>query len=343
MVKLLGSTLLIIISVLYTSAAVFDRYRAGKWFKTPRNTGHIAKINGRRIYYTIKGKGSPAVIIEPGLGVPSPEWWHIQDELAKVTTVLTYDRAGYGWSETGPSPRTSRAVAEELHQLLTYLGIEGPFIFVGHSQGGLYVNQYGRLFPQDMAGAVFLDPLSPEDFRFKAELPEKVYRGSGVDKMPGIKTIQVLGSLRLLRTLKPMLMKSPPFYYYGKLSPEIREVLWQHLQKRETLETVISEYQEVHREGYNAELERSGSFPAAPVKVLYHTPQVIVDEIIKYGGLSSEEAWQVENLWRELVYRYTRLSPDSHWEVAENSGHGLHLAEPEFVIGQIKELLSTQL
>lgn len=66
------------------------------WYQKTKPQGTALDMNGRRVYCTLKGDGGPTVLIEAALGAVSTKWWMIQDELAKTTRVLTYDRAGYG-------------------------------------------------------------------------------------------------------------------------------------------------------------------------------------------------------------------------------------------------------
>ena len=73
------------------------------------------------------GTGSPAVVLDAGLGRTSLDWNLVQAEMGRTTQVCAYDRAGMGWSETGPQPRTPGQIARELHTLLTNAGIPGPY------------------------------------------------------------------------------------------------------------------------------------------------------------------------------------------------------------------------
>jgi pimeloyl-ACP methyl ester carboxylesterase len=83
--------------------------------------------------------------------------------------VCAYDRAGYGFSDPGPMPRDGAAVARDLDQGLRAAGINGPFIVVGHSAGGLYVRLFADRRPRDVVGMVLVDPsVEYQDRRFAA-------------------------------------------------------------------------------------------------------------------------------------------------------------------------------
>ena len=109
------------------------------------------------------GRGKPAVVIDTGHGDGAAKWHAIQDQLAAETRVCTYDRAGYGRSEPGPMPRHSRQATSELQQLLQKAGVEGPYVLVGHSLGGLNAQVFAHTYPDLVAGLVLVDP-PPLDF-----------------------------------------------------------------------------------------------------------------------------------------------------------------------------------
>jgi pimeloyl-ACP methyl ester carboxylesterase len=92
----------------------------------------------------------------PG-AAPGYVWAHIQPEIAKFTQACWYDRAGEGWSDPGPFPRTSAAIAKDLHELLQRAGIPAPYLLVGNSFGGLNVRVYNGLYPNEVAGMVLVD------------------------------------------------------------------------------------------------------------------------------------------------------------------------------------------
>jgi pimeloyl-ACP methyl ester carboxylesterase len=81
--------------------------------------------------------GVPTVVPEAGAGEFSLTWDHVQRHVAEFARVCTYDRAGLGWSERGPNPRTAPHIVDEFDTLLTAAGVEPPYPLVGHSMGGL--------------------------------------------------------------------------------------------------------------------------------------------------------------------------------------------------------------
>lgn len=103
------------------------------------------------------------MILDSGMGGPALDWILVQPEVAKFTRVCSYDRAGYGWSDASPEPRTSRQIAGELKSLLDAAGEKGPFVMVGHSFGGYNVRVFAGRYPRDVAGMVLVDASHPDE------------------------------------------------------------------------------------------------------------------------------------------------------------------------------------
>jgi pimeloyl-ACP methyl ester carboxylesterase len=124
--------------------------------------GRSVNVGGFWLNIHCTGEGSPAVILESGLGIPAMGWDLVQPDVEKFTQVCSYDRAGYGWSDPGPLPRTSEQIAKELHALLQNAGVQPPYVMVGHSFGGVNVRVYNGLYGSEVAGMVLVDS-SQED------------------------------------------------------------------------------------------------------------------------------------------------------------------------------------
>jgi pimeloyl-ACP methyl ester carboxylesterase len=123
----------------------------------PPRMGQRVYIGGRSLNIFCSGAGSPAVIFESGLGGPGLVWDSIQREIAKNTRACWYDRAGYGWSDPGPYPRDSAAIAEDLHRLLRQTDVAPPYVLVGASFGGLNIRVYNKRYAGDVAAMVLVD------------------------------------------------------------------------------------------------------------------------------------------------------------------------------------------
>ena len=125
--------------------------------------GHLVDIGGYRLHLWCTGDGEPAVILDTGLGGSSAGWGFVQPEVARFTRVCSYDRAGMGYSDPGPSPRTARRIASELAELLPRSGMTGPIVLVGESIAGFNVRVFASDHPDRAAGLVLVDASHEDD------------------------------------------------------------------------------------------------------------------------------------------------------------------------------------
>jgi pimeloyl-ACP methyl ester carboxylesterase len=126
--------------------------------------GTYFDVGGRRLHALITGdeRGRRPVVLEAGLTAMSSCWAWVQEELSKGTRVLSYDRAGLGWSDPSREPKDARSIATDLQRLLKAANFPRPFVFVGHSMGGIFGRAYASLFPNEIEGMGLVDASHPE-------------------------------------------------------------------------------------------------------------------------------------------------------------------------------------
>ena len=125
--------------------------------------GRLVDIGGYRLHLWCTGEGAPAVILDAGLGGTSAGWGFVQPDVARFTRVCSYDRAGMGYSDSGPSPRTARRIANELAELLARSGVAGPVVLVGESIAGFDVRMFASDHPEKAAALVLVDASHEDD------------------------------------------------------------------------------------------------------------------------------------------------------------------------------------
>jgi len=135
--------------------------------------GNLIDVGGFKMHIYCMGEGSPTVILETLSGGSSSYWGWVQPEVAKTARVCVYDRAGRGWSEPDPESITLARTVHNLHTLLVNAHIDGPYILVGHSIGGIYVRQYAADYPDEVVGMVLVDAAHPEQFDRYPEMLEE--------------------------------------------------------------------------------------------------------------------------------------------------------------------------
>ena len=222
---------LAVIGAIYQAIAT---ERAERAYPPP---GEMVDVGGHSLHIDCVGRGGPTVILEAGTGEMSADWALVQREVSDTTRVCAYDRAGMGWSEVGPEPRDARRISGELHALLTETDIEGPYVLVGHSLGGLYMQTYSAQYPEEVAGVCLVDSSSPEQFGHRPAARdgyEPQERKFSVTSL-----LARLGVVRLLYKLSPAPPELPPQQraQIDALGPSTRQVSTTTLELRAAPQT----------------------------------------------------------------------------------------------------------
>jgi len=147
--------------------------RDRKHFPPP---GRLVDVGGYRLHLLESGSSDLTIVFEAGLMSTVLSWSNLQRELAQSYRVISYDRAGLGWSDLGPMPRTADRIVDELHALLQEAAIAPPYILVGHSFGGLTMPLFAARFPDETAGMVLVDPVVAAEWNPPSEHDRKLTR-----------------------------------------------------------------------------------------------------------------------------------------------------------------------
>jgi pimeloyl-ACP methyl ester carboxylesterase len=197
---------LLVLAVAGATYQAIATERAERAYPPP---GQMVDVGGHSLHINCVGQGSPTVVLDAGSGAFSAHWVRVQREVSGTTHVCSYDRAGMGWSEMGPEPRGTKQISSELHTLLKGANIEGPYVLVGHSFGGLYVRTYAARYPDEVAGVVLVDSSSPKQVSHQpvtrdSDEPQK-QTFAVVPRLArlGVSLLARLGVVRLLSKLDP--------------------------------------------------------------------------------------------------------------------------------------------
>jgi pimeloyl-ACP methyl ester carboxylesterase len=155
-------SLLIFAVAALISGIVYEQFGRRQDRKRIAQIGKSVDIGGRTLNLFCSGIGGPALILESASGI-GLEWQPVQMEVAKFTEACWYDRAGMGWSDPGPYPRTGAAIARDLHELLKQAGVPPPYVLAGFSFGGLLLREYAGLYPSEVAGMVLVDSAQEDE------------------------------------------------------------------------------------------------------------------------------------------------------------------------------------
>jgi pimeloyl-ACP methyl ester carboxylesterase len=286
--------------------------------------GRLVQAGPIKLNIDCSGEGKPTVILESAGGVPARGWAKVQPEVAKFTRVCSYDRAGYGWSESGPQPRTMVQEAKELKLLLQAAGEVGPYVMVGHSQGGFNVQAFAHLFPDDVVGAVLVDASHPDTIQRTAEVLSKPERDRlladvKLFQSSWFKTSQVwLARLGITRLIVP----AP-----DELSREINYLMM----RTKGIEAFADEL--AVDETSAAQIRAAGTLGELPLIVL--TAGKSSDGIYssETDGAAERRVW-VDGIQAELA----KLSSRGKQIIVTDSDHMIPTERPEAVVSAIRDV-----
>ena len=123
----------------------------------------LVDVGGHRLNIRCSGEGAPAVVLGSGLASDNHDWGPVEERISEFTRVCSYDRAGLGESDSAGSTPTGQTASDELHALVSKVGLPGPVVVVGHSYGGLVAQLYAAEHPQNTGALVLVDCLQGDN------------------------------------------------------------------------------------------------------------------------------------------------------------------------------------
>lgn len=300
--------------------------------------GRLVDVGGHRLHLHCAGHGSPAVVFDAALGASSLSWTLVQPEVARITRACSYDRAGFGWSDAGPMPRTAGRAAEELYLLLQRAGIEPPYILVGHSFGGLVMRIFAARHTDLTAGLVLVDPAHPEEWlepgaheRRQIERGRRLCRHGATAARLGIARIVAAlvnaGALTPARALAAIVSRGG----LSRADEEILAPLWKlPPEARIPLRRIWTEPKFYEALGSQIETicESAAEVGAAGLQALAHLPLVVIA-----SGSGSDRRLRLHEA-------LARRSSQGRLVTAHDSGHWVPLDQPAAVIAAVSEMVA---
>lgn len=270
----------------------------------PKIPGKFVLLHEHRLYYHCEGEGSHSVLIDGGIGDASANWLPIQKALSEELRVCVYDRAGYGMSDQGPGPRTSRQIVDELYQLITDAHIPGPYILVGQSFGGFTAQLFAKTYPRETAGVVLIESSHPQQAERLAEL----------DLYDAEHREIITGRNNSLPEDASLLRKK-----------------WHMLNSRR--KAVFTQMEELKYFQQSAkEVIEAGPLPDMPLAVLSREKRLLP---------TLENTHSMEDVWQDLQTELAHLNAQGGQIIVPGSGHNIHLDAPDAVVAAIQRIYQT--
>ena len=130
-------------------------------------------MGGATIEYIASGTSRPTIVLVNGAGGPLDGWSRVFGPLLRFGMVVAYNRPGIGRSSRPTEPQTGALIVGTLRDLLTVIEAPPPYLLLGHSLGGLYVQLFARRLPEDVCGVVMVEAAHPDD-RSMADSPARL-------------------------------------------------------------------------------------------------------------------------------------------------------------------------
>ncbi|OPJ62338.1 alpha/beta fold hydrolase [Clostridium chromiireducens] len=310
--KLRIKKVIIFIIMILLIGAVWQRIMVEKETNILSPHGEVFDINNHNMYIHSTGSGSNTVVFVAGSGTPSSftDFYGIQMKLQPYVRTISFDKAGFGWSEKTDVPRTIDVLTEELHELLEKSGQSSPYILVGHSLASLEVISFAQKYPAEVKGIVLLDGGSPEFYANDSEIKSYILNRFSA----GLRVIGIARALGNLGIKLPLLGEN---LRYNALSGDIKKIdiamYYKYLGNTSNLEYIknINENaREVVENGH-----------------LYNIPLVMISS-------DSGESWE------ETQQQLLNWSNYSSQETLHNSSHYIHWTNTDYIVEKIKGLIA---
>jgi pimeloyl-ACP methyl ester carboxylesterase len=309
----------VIVIVTLTAPACTQQKKSPESYPPP---GRLVDIGRRKLHLDCTGKGTPTVILMAGGGAFSIDWALVQPRLAESTQVCSYDRAGLGWSGPGPEDNIVEENVSDLHALLQASGERGPYVLVGASIGGIYIQAYQRTFPADVAALVFTNSSNRIGFRVKDKVG-LIWELTEAEIRSGFPNPSASKGPAPTREGDPF-DKLPPNLQKVRLWLDVR--LWEQSDPAKAVpDDLLSWRKEFLTEFDETDAGKKPPLGALPVVVIATDPPAP-----ESARTSRDEAGP----------RLDYLSSNTVHITAASSGHEIHLYQPQSVIQGVLQAVS---
>ena len=332
--KIALKSLIVLIALVLVAGTVYEQLSRRRDRARLPQIGASYDIGGRSLNLFCSGSGTPTVILESASGI-GLEFQPAQTEIAKFTRACWYDRAGMGWSDPGPFPRTASALADDLHALLHRAGVTPPYVLAGYSYAGLPMRVFAGRYTSEVAGMVLIDtthedePLRAPRFYLARTAPRYLWHPIHI----AFESAAFVGLVRLTQSPRPPDRNADrdvqPTLINGMTSDEILSIL-----RIEPAAYVAANSTGVVSPESYAEAAAAPGIGDRPLLVL------TAGKPFDFGDPElNRQAAAYQQIWvHEIQPKLLRLSSDSRQIVVPNANHGS--MPQELVISSIREVVT---
>ncbi|ETT44687.1 MULTISPECIES: alpha/beta hydrolase [unclassified Paenibacillus] len=288
--------------------AALSKYSLHK-YKAP---GEMISVGAHHLHAIVTGNDTsklPTILLEAGMGGCALDWSLVQPECSKHTKVLSYDRAGFGWSTKPIKEPTCEGYVCDLRKLLTQLELEPPYILVGHSYGGMIMRLFAAKYPEEVSGIILVD--STHEQRFIESTFNQIRYEERLRHLRRLRMGYLLSPIGL-----PRLLKQP--IGAKRLPPPVQHTV-------DTLGYRNNAYKAAYLESLctiESALQLIESEPLVP-----ELPIIVLS-----AGRQNED-------WQQSQKKLLQLTANTRQIVIEDSWHSIQLYKPQAVVDSVLSLL----
>lgn len=317
----IGTTIVLLCLLVGSGGVAFNALSIRHYRQIAGIPGKLYDIGGYSMHLFCTGEGSPTIVLSSGLGDDFTGWAKVQPVLSQQTRVCSYDRAGFGWSQSRPGVQDADAISSQLHQLIEAAAVQRPFVLVGHSISGIYLRSYAAHYPGDLAGLVFVDGATPlQDDRIPKELV--TIQENQRHQMPWQKLLMTLGWYRLQGVCTSI---PPGFEAYSAWIKADSCIPSQ-------MDAIENELDAEHTSG--EETIHAGPFGDLPVLILSRDPDVLASNWPAAVSKANSIAWS------QMQEEAKGLSSESKRIIAKGSDHYIQNDRADLVNREITSFIA---
>ncbi len=308
--------------------ATTSYHHLATWIENKKHKppGKLIDMGGYKLHLYSRGEGNPTVILDHSLG--GIEGYLLIEEIAKITKVCIYDRAGYGWSDSGPNNRCSKQIVKELDAMLVKAGIAPPYILVGNSFGSYNVRLYASQFPEKVVGIVLTDGLHETamlNMSLTLRLLQLFFMSGFAMSMlgAGLGLIRLLGMVGMFEIIKKEL---------GKFPSETRQQIKRSFYQSKHWITMWREMWNLEKSAKQVDrVSNLGDMPIVSIKSSTFFKRSLWNFYMPIAAANQLR----DRMHAELL----KLSTDCTQIQATRSSHFVWVDEPEAILEAVKILL----
>jgi pimeloyl-ACP methyl ester carboxylesterase len=287
----------------------------------------------RRLNLLVAGEGAPTVIFAPGMGATTLEWGRVQHPIARETRTVAFDKAGMGFSDPGPLPRTGSAVVNDLRAALKTAEIHPPYVLVGWSAGGLYMRLFAFRYPEEVAGMVMVDSSNEHQLR-------RMIEAGDLQIAPAWRK-QLRSNSRMARLARAGALV-PGTAEYDEFIGDPVPTLTPAVNAARRAQLTSPGYWRAFQSEAVAFQSVTSDQVAAARRPLGDMPLIVLtrETVLPLPDESDAEAEASHAIWCAMHDEIAALSTRGVRRTVGGAGHGIQLDKPEVVIAAIEEVLA---